>query len=128
VRLVWQDDPLPFHEDAHLAAEAAAEALAQRGPGAFWRMHDALYAHQHDKDGLKQPALEEYARGLGLDVTRFRVALESHARAPAVDASVAAAARAKVGGTPTFYINGYPLSGAQRYHAFARLIDLALAE
>ena len=44
LRVVWRNGPLPFHDHAQLAAEAAMEAYAQRGHDGFWHFHDALFA------------------------------------------------------------------------------------
>jgi|GEM_PF-243589 len=128
VRLVWRHRPLPFHKDAPLASEAALEAMAQQGPDAFWRMHDLLLVHQADEGGLKLPALEGYARQLGLDLPRFLNALQNHIHAPTIAADLEAAEQSGINGTPNFVINGYQVSGAQPLRAFRRIIDRALAE
>ena len=128
VQLIWRELPLPFHTDAPLAAEAAAEAQAQRGLDTYWKMHDLLLAHQKDEGGLKQPALEGYAQQLGLDLARFRQALADHRHAPRREADMSAAAKADIKATPTFVINGYKVSGAQPLWAFRRVIDMALRD
>jgi protein-disulfide isomerase len=128
VRLVWRDKPLAFHRDGQLSAEAAAEAMAQKGPAAFWKFHNLLLSKQKEPDGLKQPALERYAAEQGLDVARFRDALATHRHAAAIAADIAAAESAGIGGTPSFAINGYLVTGAQNVRAFRRVIDRALAE
>ena len=57
VRIFFQHNPLPFHTDAPLAAEAAMAAEEQ---GKFWEMHDKLFANQQNLDA---PDLEKYAAG-----------------------------------------------------------------
>jgi protein-disulfide isomerase len=63
--------PLPFHNNAHIAAEAA---LAAHEQGKFWEMHDKLFANQQ---GLDKDSLVKYASELGLDVGKFKAALET---------------------------------------------------
>jgi protein-disulfide isomerase len=128
VRLVWRDKPLPMHHDAPLAAQAAREAYAQKGPDAFWKMHDKLYEAQKREGGLKREALDGYAKELGLDMDRWRIALDTGAHKAAVDADDKAGTDAGITGTPAFVINGYFISGAQPYGKFKKLIDRALAE
>jgi protein-disulfide isomerase len=126
VKLVWRHLPLPFHADAPLAAEAAEEAFAQRGNAGFWRFHDALFEAQ--ATGIGRDVLESIATGLGLDMARFRAALDSRRHRAKVEADARIAGDAGIDGTPAFVINGYFLSGAQPAPAFAKLIRRALDE
>jgi protein-disulfide isomerase len=130
VRLVWRNYPLPMHPDAPLAAEAAMEAFQQQGAAGFWKMHDLLFANQPSggtTDGLKRPALDQYAQQLGLDMNRWAAALDGHTHAAEIDADVAAAKAAGITGTPAFVIGGYYLGGAQPAAKFQRIIDRVLA-
>ncbi len=124
VRIVWRDYPLPFHDHAMMAAEAGREVLAQQGNTGFWRFHDALFAHQRE---LGREDLERYAAGQGVDLRRFRAALDAHTHERAVRADIAAADATGVQiGTPAFFINGRHLAGAQPFGEFQRRIDAAL--
>jgi protein-disulfide isomerase len=131
IRLVWHDLPLPFHENAPLAAEAAREARAQRGEGAFWSLHDQLLA---EGAKLSRPDLDVAARALGLDMTKWKAALESGAHDGAIDADRNAAGALGLGGTPAFVVaaagadSGYVIAGAQSYSKFRKVIERALAE
>jgi protein-disulfide isomerase len=125
VKFVWRDKPLPMHPDAPLAAEAAREALKQKGPDGFWKMHDKLFQNQQK---LKREDLENYAKEIGLDTDKFKSALDSHVHKAAVDADDKAGTDIGISGTPAFLINGYYVSGAQPYTKFKKLIDRALAE
>jgi protein-disulfide isomerase len=107
VRVVFKNLPLPMHDDAHLAAKAALAAGEQ---GRYWEYHDLLFAHQ---DALDRASLERYAEGLGLDARRFARDLDDAALDARVDADVADADALKVKGTPTLFINGRRLVGAQ---------------
>ncbi|HET9933901.1 MAG TPA: thioredoxin domain-containing protein [Polyangiaceae bacterium] len=128
LRIAFRHEPLPFHEHAELAAEAAQEAFAQKGSAGFFAYHDRLFAAQDDAGGLERENLESIAKEVGLDLTRFRAALDSHRHADKVRADLEIASKAKISGTPGFVINGYFLSGAQPAAAFRRLIRRALGE
>jgi protein-disulfide isomerase len=125
VKLVWRDKPLPMHPDAELAAELAREALEQRGPDAFWKMHDKLFANQ---SRLKRDDLERYGSELGLDAKRLDRALDSHAHKLVIDTDDRVGTNIGISGTPAFLINDYYLSGAQPLAKFKKLIDRAMSE
>jgi protein-disulfide isomerase len=118
--IVWRNLPLDFHSHAKLAAEAAMEAFAQGKDEKFWAMHDKLMANQK---ALGQKDLERYAKELGLDLKRFRGALDQHTHAQAVDDDVQLARRLGVTGTPVFFVNGRPLQGAPAVPMFKALLD-----
>jgi protein-disulfide isomerase len=125
VKVVWRDKPLPMHPNAPLAAEAGKEALKQKGPDGFWKMHDKMFANQQK---LSREDLEGYAKEIGLDMDKFKAALDSHSNKAAVDADDKAGTDIGISGTPAFVINGYYVSGAQPYQKFKKLIDRALSE
>ncbi len=125
VKLVWRDKPLPMHPDAALAAEVAREALAQRGPDAFWKMHDKLFANQQK---LKRDDLEVYATDLGLDKARVSKSLDGRTHQSVIDADDKLGTEIGISGTPAFLINNYYLSGAQPLAKFRKLVERALAE
>ena len=68
IRIVWRNLPLEFHRQSRITAAAALEAFAQKGDAGFWKMHDALFEHQEDRDAFANERLEQYAREAGLDV------------------------------------------------------------
>src|SRR5262245_40293992 len=121
VRVVFRHNPLPFHGDAPLAAEAAVAAQAQ---GKFWEMHDKLFANQQN---IKRADLEKYAGELGLDVGKFKAALDSGAGKAQVEADKKVAAQVGANGTPNFYIDGRNVVGAQPFDEFKKVIDDELA-
>jgi protein-disulfide isomerase len=127
VRFVWRNFPLPFHDHAALAAEAAQEVFAQKGAAGFWQYHDRLFGAQ-DGSGQGRETLEKLAQEQGLAMKRFRAALDSHKHRAAVMADVVAATQAGIRGTPSFLINGYFIGGAQPVATFERIITRALAE
>jgi protein-disulfide isomerase len=122
VKLAFRDFPLrPIHPQAEIAAEAARCAGAQ---GKFWEFHDALYA---DQSKLSQPDLIATAQRLGLDGNSFRSCLADGKFADQVDQDVQAGTRLGVDATPTFFINGALLQGAQPENKFEEIIDSELA-
>ncbi len=127
VKVEWHDLPLSMHPHAHLAAEASRAVLKLKGKDAFFKFHEAVFALQGGA-GLDRSELESAASKLGVDMTKFRAALDQHTYAAEVDTDSAAATAAGFNGTPAFVINGYPISGAQPYGKFRRTIDLALSE
>ena len=123
LRLVFRNNPLPFHRDAAPAAAAALEAFAQRGDAGFWAMHDLLFENQR---ALDRPSLERYAGQLGLDVARFSAALDAGTHDAAIASDVALAERLGARGTPIFYVNGRIVQGAQPLPVFVEAVEAAL--
>jgi protein-disulfide isomerase len=117
LRVVWKNNPLPFHPNALPAAEAAMAAGEQ---GKFWEMHDKLFA---DQQHLDQPTFEKYAQELGLNLSKFKAAIASHKFQAAIKADQALAEKFGARGTPSFFVNGRPLRGAQPKEAFKAVID-----
>jgi protein-disulfide isomerase len=128
IKFVWRHMPLPFHKDAPLASEAAQEAFVQKGNAGFWAMHDKLFDAQGGSPGIERAGLEKIAQEIGLDMEKFKAALDSHKNKAKVDADNDVGQKAGVNGTPAFVINGYFLSGAQPTPAFVKLINRALKE
>lgn len=101
VRHVFRHLPLSdVHPHAQLAAEAVEAAGAQ---GAYWPMHNRLFAHQ---DALTARDLIDHAEALGLDVERFRADLRQRAFQARVGDDIEGAGASGVSGTPTFFVNG----------------------
>lgn len=106
LRFAYRHFPLSgIHPHARQAAEAAEAAGAQ---GRFWEMHDVLFANQ---DRLTLTDLVGYAQGLGLDLDRFTLELESGAHAPRLREHFLSGVRSGVNGTPTFFVNGIRHNG-----------------
>jgi len=129
IKFVWRHMPLPFHQDAPLASQAAQEAFAQKGNAAFWKMHDKLFEVQGtSEDAIKRPGLEKIAQDIGLNMDKFKAALDSSAHKAKIEADTKIGNDAGINGTPAFVINGYYLSGAQPAAAFKKLINRALKD
>jgi predicted DsbA family dithiol-disulfide isomerase len=105
----------PFALTAALAAEAAGEQ------GAFWPMHEMIFARQ---DRLDDTALRAYADELGIDGSRV-VGVAAQGFGDKVEADFAAGLEAGVGGTPTVFIDGRLYSGRVEAGALRRAIGMA---
>ncbi len=122
VRIVWKDFPLTqIHPEAFKAGEAAHCAAEQ---GKFWEYHDRLFANQQ---ALQADSLKKHAADLGLDAAKFNACVDSAKYGDRVREGVAQGSRLGVNSTPTLYINGRMLSGAQPYEIIAAIIDEELA-
>ncbi|MEQ8455420.1 MAG: thioredoxin domain-containing protein [Sandaracinaceae bacterium] len=124
LRVVWRDNPLPFHQNAGPAAELAREAYAQGGDEKFWEAHDLLFENQ---SSLERADLDRYAQQLGLDMARYRTAMDNHTHQAGITADQQAAAALGARGTPAFFINGVQLMGAQPYERFSEVVTRELA-
>ena len=122
VKVVFKHQPLPFHQNAKMAAMASMAANEQ---GKFWEMHDKLFANQQ---ALDRSSLERYAQELGLDMGKFKAALDSNKFDAYVTADSNEGMRVGANGTPTFFINGRQVVGAQPFEAFKNVIDQELAK
>jgi protein-disulfide isomerase len=122
LRFVYRHLPLEFHENALPAAAAAVCADEQ---SRFWEYHDLLFANQR---ALSAPQLVQYAVQLELDEASFRACLRADTTVQRIADDVAAGKAAGATATPTFFINGAVLRGAQGLEAFKSLIDRELAE
>ena len=120
-RLVYVQFPiLSLHPNAMLPAEASLEAHRQ---GKFWEYHDALFEIDPP---LERDALVAAAREVGLDVAALERALDARTHRPQVQAEMLLGESLAVTGTPTFFLNGYRLVGAQPYEAFVTAFNVLL--
>ena len=122
LKMAWKNQPLPFHNHAQLDAEAAMAAGEQ---GKFWEYHDKLFANQNAQE---RPDLEKYAQELGLDMAKFKAALDSGKFKAQIKADSEEGTKLGASGTPTMFINGWKIVGAQPVDAFKKLIDQELAK
>jgi protein-disulfide isomerase len=121
VRWVFRDFPIPVLHPAAVKAHEAARCAAEQGK--FWEYHDLLF----DKTSRQTPEeLKQYAKDLKLDSASFGQCLDSGRQEAAVNRDVEDGTRLGVTGTPTFFINGRQLVGAQPLTTFQRVIDSEL--
>jgi len=100
VALVFKQFPLPHHVHAHLASQAA---LAAHNQGRFWEMHNLIFDNQM---GLSTEKFGEFARSLGLDMTKFKADMHAESTKAQIAKDRKEAIEAQISGTPAIYING----------------------
>jgi protein-disulfide isomerase len=120
VRLVWRNEPLPFHKLAEPAAQAALEVRAELGDAAFWKMHDALFAQQKS---LSEDVIVKLATQAGASAARVQAAMSNHTHRRELDADSDVVEDFEASGTPHFFINGRRFVGAQPEDKFDAVID-----
>ena len=124
VRVAFKNYPLPFHSHAKIAAMAGLCANEQSSEK-FWKMHDEMFAHQ---DKLMEAGLIAAAAKVGLDGAKFKTCLKSKKFEKQVEAEMKEGQAIGVKSTPTFFVNGMLVSGAQPLAVFSELIDEELAK
>jgi protein-disulfide isomerase len=120
IRLIYKQFPLSMHPHAELAAEAA---LAANEQGKFWEMHDILFANFRK---LSRENMLEWAQEIGLDVNRFKTALDSGRLLPTIKQDTSDGDAAGVYGTPAFFINGKLYNGAMTMDAVKPILEAEL--
>lgn len=124
---VFRNFPLPQHEKALVAAEAAEAAGVQ---GKFWEMHDKLYETQDTWSTSDKPLdlFVGYALGLGLDVNKFKDDVNNNKYQDKITQDYQDGVAVGLRATPTFFINGQRLEGVPTYEEFKKQIDAAIAK
>ena len=144
LRLVWKDRPLAFHKMDVPMLLAAHEVREKQGDAGFWQAFDILF-EEHDKlqkinqknlpskQGNKgpmtpsvpfdAPQFKDAARQLKISATKQKEMLATKANPASINEDMALGDEVRVHGTPTFFINGRRLVGAQPIEVFVRMID-----
>jgi protein-disulfide isomerase len=117
-----EDFPLSFHQNAKPAATAALAAGEQ---GKFWEMHDKLFANQQ---ALDRASLDKYAKELGLDMGKFKAAMDSNKFEASIASDMKEGSAVDVTGTPASFINGRKIGGAYPYETFKKVVDQELTK
>ena len=121
IKLVYRHLPLTsIHPDAFPAAEAAMCAGDQN---AYWPYHDKLFSG----NSLGSDLYVQYAQELGLDMTAFESCITEHKFQEAIQADMDFALNLGATSTPTFFVNGLAVVGAQPLSIFQQIIDKELA-
>ena len=127
VRVVFKDYPLEqIHPWARTAALAGRCAYAQ-DPKAFWKVYDAIYDQQElIAAGNAWNKMLDFAGDAGVNQDTFRSCMASADAAAAVDASKANGQKLEVSSTPTVFVNGRRMVGADQ-RLLEQYIDYELA-
>jgi len=128
VRLVFMDFPLEqIHPWARTAA-LAGRCAYQQNPQSFWKMYDLIYDNQElIAAGNAYQKMTDYAGQTGLSLDTFKSCMAGPEAAAAVDASIANGRELEIGSTPTVFVNGRRIVGADP-HALEQYIKYELAQ
>jgi protein-disulfide isomerase len=127
VRLVFKDFPLEqIHPWARTAA-IAGRCAYQQDPNAFWKMYDFIYDHQEIISAANAwTKMLDYASQSGLDAAGFKSCMATPEAGAAVNASRANGQQLDVNSTPTIFVNGRRIVGADP-HLLEQYIKYELA-
>ena len=121
LRFVYRDFPLtslhPQAEPAAIAAHCAGEQ------GKYWEFHDLVFGGQL---GLSRTSYTQYASDLNINIEKFTTCISSEKYKAEVENDLKYASNLGVRSTPTFFINGIAVVGAQPFEVFQQLIDQEL--
>jgi len=125
VNFVFREFPLPMHQNAKIAAEAAEAAGKQ---GKFFPMYDLLYTNQKawGESGNPLKYFTIYAETLRLNMDQFTGDIKTNAYEKIIQQGIDDGNALQVQATPTFFINGAQQTGGLPYDQFKAKIDAAL--
>lgn len=122
VKFVFRD--CPFHGEAAQKASEAAQCAQDQGK--YWEMHDLLFSRQEDfprEENKITDFLPGLAQELGLNQDQFKECLTQGKYTEEVKKDLEAAKSYGVTGTPTYFVNGRKLVGAQGFESFRKVIE-----
>jgi protein-disulfide isomerase len=113
LRVVFKDFPLEqIHPWARTAA-IAGRCAYQQDPKAFWKMYDFIYDGQELISAENAwSKMTDFAAQSGLNAETFKACMASPEAGAAVDASRQNGIQLEVGSTPTMFVNGRRIVGA----------------
>ncbi len=116
VRFIWRDYPImqEYSTDLALAGRCAGEQ------GLFWQMHDKLFQNQGANTADQIMAL---AGQIGADAAKFKNCLDQKKYLPQIQKDLSDGQSFGNAGTPTYFINGYKISGDIPYDVFVKIIE-----
>jgi protein-disulfide isomerase len=125
---VYYDFPLTSIHDYAIPAANAARCAGDEGAAAYWAMHDLLFDHFGEwANSRANQFFTEYAANIGLDLEEFTACLENETHVELVRADFALGQSRGVRSTPSFFLNGQPLIGAQPINVFNQAIAAIMA-
>lgn len=123
VKLVFKDFALDFHPLAVPAAAAGNCVQAQLGNEKYFELHDLIFANQRS---LSVSQLEAWAVELGVDKDEFNTCVSDEEVLAEINGDLVEGSQLGVSGTPSFFINGNLIVGAQPYAVLKQMIDAEL--
>jgi protein-disulfide isomerase len=125
VKIQWHDYPLKFHRKAEPAAIAGREVFMQKGSKAFWKFVDNLFGAGYR---YSEQDIITAAKQAGADEGKVTRALNTKKHLKIIQKSIAAGKKRSIRGTPTMFINGTMLRGAQRASKIIAAVKTALGK
>jgi protein-disulfide isomerase len=113
IRLVYKDFPLTTLHPWAMTASLAGQCATQQTPASFWKIHDIIF----DQQDVITPSnvwekMTDFANQLGLNMESFRACMASPDTAREIDKTTAEGHELNVTGTPSIFINGRRIVGA----------------
>ncbi len=121
IRFVYRNLPLTSIHPS--AMPAAVASLCANDQNMYWEYHEKLFS----SETLDEVTYIQYATDLGLDVDKFTACLSDGSHDEFIAEDMAFALDLGVQSTPTFFVNGLAIVGAQPLSSFQQLIDKELA-
>jgi protein-disulfide isomerase len=124
LRMVWKNNPLPFHQQALPAHRAAMAVHKLAGNNAFLQFVETAFKHQRE---LSDKNFVLWAASVGISADALGVTKDGPEVQRKIDDDIQQARQAGATGTPSFRINGLVLNGAQPFDSFSAVIDEQLS-
>lgn len=124
VAIVFKHYPLPFHTQARVASNAGLCAKSLN-PDSFWKLYDYMFTNQTK---LSEQDLKEQAKKIGLDPAKFNACLDAKTYDQVIQSDINHGNDVGVKSTPTIFINGQIILGAQPVEILSEIIDEELAK
>jgi protein-disulfide isomerase len=119
IQVAFKNFPLPFHKQAKKASLAGL-CVNEQDSGKFWKLHDTMFA---DQTKLSPKDLKESVKKLGIDYAKFEKCFEENKYEAKIAKDIKEGEAIGVKSTPTFFVNGKLVSGAQPLEVFSEIID-----
>jgi len=115
VRLVYKDYPLTDIHPWAMTAAIAGQCANQQSTQAFWKLHDSIFdAQQVISPSNAWDKINDLANQAGLNLDAFRTCIASPEPTHAIEASIEQGHTLNVNSTPTLFVNGRRIVGADR--------------
>jgi len=119
IKLIFRDYPAiaATSQDLAMSARCAGEQ------GKFWQMHDKLFLNQGKLDPTSKTVIATLAQSAGVDLDKFLTCMDEQKYLNNIKKDVADAESYGVTGTPTWFINGYKISGEIPRATFLQIVN-----
>lgn len=130
VKIVWKDFPLAQIHPWATPAAAAMECVYREDNDAFWTVKDKIFVNQQTIDSPDDATTKiiEWAVEEGVSESAVQSCLENDNPTDEVNSDLQDGRSLDVTGTPTIFVNGKKIVGAQPYSVFQQEIEAALNE